>query len=470
MGCFPTVADPCQSGHRARGARFLVLLVSGCLITAATSRPSWAEAASPSPLASYVSQPDDSFGWVKRREGTHAGVSFAELTLTSQTWKGQVWKHQIFVIRPPKLRDPGHAVFMIDGGSWNDELAMPPGDKDEPFPELAKLLAMIAGRIGAPIAVLKQVPLAPTFDGLEGRTAISYTFEQFLKTDDPTWPMLLPMVKSAVRGMDAVQAFTKDQWDLDIQRFTVTGASQRGWTTWLTAAVDPRVIALAPMVIDVVNMGPQMKHQADTFGATSSELSIYNDRGIKQLSTPAGERLRSIVDPFNYRDALRQPKLIVLATNDENSPLDALNLYWNELHGEKYILYVPNNGHEIKDFVRIGGTIAALYRRASGQVTLPQLTWQMDEQTEGLTLNVQCDAAPAKVVAWTASSPTRDFRKAKWSSVKIDPADGRYRHQLPRPEQGFAATFAEAQFADGALPYFFSTNVRIIAAQTAAGP
>jgi PhoPQ-activated pathogenicity-related protein len=222
------------------------------------------------------------------------------------------------------------------------------------------------------------------------------------------------------------------------------------------------------MVIDVVNMGPQMKHQVETFGATSSEIESYNDRGIRQLSTADGEALRSIVDPYSYRQFLEHPKLIVLATNDENSPLDALNLYWEELIGPKWVLYLPNNTHEIKDFVRIGGAVGALHRHIAGQLTLPELKWQFEESAGGMSVRLQSSAEPTKVVLWTAISPTRDFRKASWSSRAATASADGFRQELSRPASGYAAAFAEVQFADKTLPYFLSTTVRIIEADGAA--
>jgi PhoPQ-activated pathogenicity-related protein len=431
------------------------------LLVFATTTPILAEELT-GPLTEYVDRPDSSYGWVKRRDGELAGGRYVELTLTSQTWRDIAWKHQLFLIVPAEVTDARQALFLIGGGRWRPELDGEP-ETDARLPGEATLLALVAQRIKAPVAVILQVPFQPIFDGLVEDAAISFTFEQYLKTGEPDWPLLLPMVKSAVRGMDAVQEAARQEWQLEIERFTVTGGSKRGWTTWLAGAVDERATAIVPMVIDVLNMAPQMKHQVATWGTFSDEISDYTDRGIQQQSdSDAGLALNAIVDPYNYRDRLSQPKLILLGTNDRYWPLDALNLYWEGLEGEKRVLYVPNNGHSLKDIVRVAGSIAAFHKQASGQLQLPKLTWDLAESDEALRLSVRSDVAPTSVSAWIATAPTRDFREAVWTSSETRLDDGAHRYELDRPATGYAALFGEAVYDDDGQPYFLSTNIRII--------
>lgn len=424
-----------------------------------------------SPLAEYVAAPDDSFGWVKRRQGKLGEAEYVELTLTSQTWRDIAWKHQLFVLKPKQLRHEAQAILLIGGGNWNDELAKPidgqqPADQNAQLPREAALLAALAAETGSPVAVLLHVPQQPIFGGMREDEIISYTFEQYLKTGDATWPLLLPMVKSAVRGMDAVQQFAERDWQLTIKRFTVTGASKRGWTTWLTAAVDLRVQSIAPMVIDVLNMAPQMKHQLETFGKFSEQIEDYTKRGIQgHMASKPGDDLRKIVDPYSYRSDLIQPKLILLGTNDRYWTLDALNLYWDGLEGEKRVLYVPNQGHKLADPERVVGSIAAFHRQAVGELTLPELDWKLADGDGQLHLQLTSSAEPAHALAWIATSPTRDFREAKWTSQKLQRVDGAYRFALPAPETGYAAMLGELKFASDSLPYYLSTNVRIVPAE-----
>ena len=421
------------------------------------------------PLQAYVSKPDASFSWTRRHEGTIQKSSYVELILTSQTWRQVVWKHQLFIIKPANL-DPKtrHALLFISGGRWRDEFERPGGTAK--LPSEAEQFANLAELLQAPVAVLRQVPQQPMFDGKTEDDIIAFTFDEYLRTQDAEWPLLLPMVKSAVRAMDAVQAYTGQAWSLDIEHFTVTGASKRGWTTWLSATADDRVAAIAPMVIDMLNLEPQLKHQLSSWGAISHKLEDYTERHLHhKLMTPAGRRLRAIVDPYHYRAALPLPKLLLLGTNDQYWPLDALNLYWNDLIGEKYILYLPNNGHSLEDYPRIIGTLNALHQHVARGYPLPRLDWTFSQNDGHLLLHMASDISPQQVNAWVATAETRDFRHARWQSFPLQADSDTFVYSLEIPRSGYVALFGEAFFDNGAIPYAFSTTVTIVSAPSTQG-
>src|SRR2546430_657604 len=120
------------------------------------------------------------------------------------------------------------------------------------------------------------------------------------------------MVKSTVRAIDSLQAFAAHEKLAPIKRFIVTGASKRGWTTWLTATVDARVKAIIPMVYDNLDLQAQMPHQLQTWGQYSEQIQDYTRRGIQaKMGTTEGRRLTAMVDPYTFRRSLAMPKLIV---------------------------------------------------------------------------------------------------------------------------------------------------------------
>lgn len=424
--------------------------------------------ARPTPLLDYIAKPDASYGWKLRREGEVAGTKYAELTLTSQTWRDHVWKHQLFILRPKSApADARHALLFIGGGRWNDSLAEPP--QDNKLPGEARTLSLVAENLKTPVAVLLHVPQQPMFEGKVEDAIISLTFENYLRTGDAEWPLLLPMAKSAVRGMDAVQEFSKEKWKLEIESFTVSGASKRGWTTWLTGAADKRAVAIAPMVIDVLNMGPQMKHQKETWGDLSEQVHDYKERGLDDaLDTPRGKQLVQIVDPYSYREQLTQPKVVILGTNDRYWPLDALNLYWDGLEGQKHVLYVPNNGHGLNDLPRMIGAVHALQQQVTTGKELPKLTWKHTTSGGKLGLVVSADRPVASASAWIATSKTKDFRDAKWEATKLELRDQQAAHSIALPSVGYAAMFGELEFKDLDLPYFLSSQVKIVGPEEAA--
>lgn len=453
------------------------LCAVGLVVALVLPLGAWGESPAPqSPekaLAEYVARPDATYKWVRRSEGKVVACDYQELILTSQTWKDIVWKHQLFLLRPASCKtDTKSALLFITGSSWKDELEQPPA-ADRELPREAHLFALLAEKLQSPVAILLHCPFQPIFDGKKEDQIIAMTFKNYLETGDTTWPLLLPMVKTAVRAMDATQQACQEKWRLGIEEFTVSGGSKRGWTTWLTGAIDKRATALAPMVIDVLQMDKQMELQRLSFGGKPSEqIDDYTTLNLdKEFDTPRGKSLLAIVDPYRYRQRYQQPKLLILGTNDRYWPVDALNLYWDDLPGEKYILYCPNQGHGIKDYGRVFGSLNALHQKMINGKKLPKLEWSFANGAGKLTLKIESDIQPSKVVMWSATAKDRDFRESQWTSAPADASGDKYVCTLPVPGDGYAAMFAEAVFEEAAeTPYYFSTNLRVLpSAEIAAG-
>lgn len=413
-------------------------------------------------LPRYVAAKDDSFAFKVRRAGVVASAEFVELIMTSQTWRDVVWKHQLFIVQPSSVAaSTRHALLLIAGGDWKEELDHAP--PAAPLPNAAAIIAHVAEQLATPVAVLLQVPAQPILEGRREDALIAHTFDRYLETHDDHWPLLLPMVKSAVRAMDAVQHVVAERWSVNVESFTVTGASKRGWTTWLTGAVDPRAEAIAPMVIDMLNIGAHLRHQVAVWGNTSDKINDYTERDLhRRLETPPGRQLQQIIDPYHYLERLQQAKLIICGTNDRYWPLDAANLYWADLLGPKWMLYVPNNGHGLRDLPRVLGALHGLHRHATGRAALPVLKWSHTEAGDASILQVRSGVEASRGVAWVARSATRDFRDAAWTSVPMTGGPTEYRYRVERPARGYMAFFGELVFARKAMPLFLSTTIKVL--------
>jgi PhoPQ-activated pathogenicity-related protein len=422
-------------------------------------------------LARYVAKPDDTFKWELRTRYRAKGADAIELLLQSQTWQGVAWKHQVVLIKPRGLDRSDHALLIVGGGRWQESYADPsPGEEDLPkggdtFVALARLLHTV-------VVVVGQVPYQPLFDLSEDRL-IAHTFDEYLRSGDQEWPLLLPMVKTVVRALDASDEVSRREWNQPLKTFTVFGASKRGWTTWLTGAVEPRATALAPVVFDALNMAEHFPHQTEVFGAPSEEIKPYTDLGLDQiLTSDRGAPLRRIVDPYSYLDALKQPKLIMIATNDAYFPSDSANLYWDALEGPKYLLYLPNEPHSIKHYSQTFRTLRAFERSVTGSAPLPKLEWEFawDGEGAGGRLCVRSEPKPTAVWLWSANSEVRDFRKATWAAGAEISARDAADVRLDPPATGYRSVVAEVDYGHFLGAYSLSTNLAVLAAPGTAVP
>ncbi|MBI4612880.1 MAG: phenylacetic acid degradation protein [Planctomycetes bacterium] len=397
-----------------------------------------------SDLFEYVNAPDPSFAWEVKAETDLAGGKACSIDLTSQTWRGIVWKHWVTLVVPDETAFPDAVVLVVNGGK-----------NGRPAPKLASetgLFAMgVAAKMGCAVAILDQVPNQPLLENRSEDGLIAHTFDQYIETGEKDWPLLLPMTKSAVRAMDAIQAVLLEKYDRKIERFCVTGGSKRGWTTWLAAAVDRRVAAIAPMVIDMLHFKVQGPHQLFTWGRFSEEIHDYTELDLprRMEATPRGEELLRMVDPWHHRHRITIPKLLLFGTNDRYWPVDAATNYFQDLVGETYAHYVPNAGHGLD--ASVADTLTTFFRRVLAGRPLPRLAWRTVENGSEVYLTVLPGEEPRGVALWTAASDSRDFRDSAWTSRPLEKNEfGAYVAKIPRPEEAKAhvAFFARVDFSD----------------------
>ena len=413
------------------------------------------------PLADYAHATDPATRFEQISRGELAGGTWRTFRLVSQRWQGVEWTHELSVYVPADVvvaRGAVPMLLLIDGGSSKKLPTAADGPSDA-----VKMVAAAAEAARLPAAVIRQVPYQPMFGGLMEDGLIAHSFVEYAKTGDPTWPLLLPMVKAAVAAMDAAVEIARNEWRLDIEGFVVTGASKRGWTSWLTTAIDPRVVGVVPQVIDMLSMDRHLRLQTQSFGGLSDKLTDYTSRGIeKLLGTPRGRELIGIVDPFSYRERLTPPKLISLGTNDPYWPLESLDLYRGDLPGPCWVSYCPNAGHGIP-MQRWGGLVVAMGKHVSGDEPLPELRWRFEWAGDGVACVLHAAAQPERVVLWQTESATRDFRQAKWLPAAVAGDGPEWEVPLTLGAGGgrWKAAVVEVHYPRKPIPLVLTTSVHV---------
>jgi PhoPQ-activated pathogenicity-related protein len=435
----------------------LVLILSLPATLPAADKP--AASAIPTELTNYVNAPDNSFSWKLAEKAQNGDGTIYTLDLVSQTWHNIKWDHKLQVFVPKDVKPQATMVLYNDGG------------KPSTTSNIVGL--RLANMIKSPFAIIYGVPKQPLYGGKTEDALIAESFVKYLVTEDPTWPLLFPMVKSVVRGMDALQAFAREEWKFEVKDFVIAGASKRGWTAWLTAATgDKRVKAIAPMVFDTLSIPTQMDNQVKAFGKHSEMIKDYAERDLLPIpKTEAAKRLWTIIDPWSYRDRITMPKMIVCGTNDPYWPLDALNTYWDGLKGDKWILYVPNAGHTLTKPGELLPmqpltTLAAFCRCQVFDKPMPKIDCAMVCPPDGNCLDAKllCDVKPLKVSLFCAKADTRDFRKSKWEPKDLELDGAKAVCKVDLPKAGCSAALLEMQFEMDDLKYTLSAPLRILEA------
>lgn len=432
--------------------RFIGALVVGALVAPAARAD----------LFDYVKKADDTYSWkLVNKTETPDGVIY-DLKLISQTWHGIAWDHDLQVFLPKGVTPGGKMLLWNQGGKAGVGSGI--------------FGMQLAVKAQAPVALLFGIPKQPILEndkvkGLREDALIAETFVRYLDTKDASWPLLFPMVKSLVKAMDALQEFAQKEWGVRVEGFIVSGASKRGWTTWLTAAADARVKAIAPLVIDTLNMAEQLPHQLKSYGHYSEQIKDYTERGLVPLPDhPLAKKLWFMVDPWHYRSKITVPTMIINGANDPYWTVDSLNLYWDGLKSDKWVLYVPNAGHDLtqkhanggKDRDRAINTLVAFTKHIVKENPMPKLEWKHDDADGQARLTVTSIPEPRSARLWVAAATTRDFRASSWKEQPLEVKMGRALATMKAPTTGNVAFFAEFEFEIEGIRHPLSTQIRVL--------
>jgi PhoPQ-activated pathogenicity-related protein len=376
------------------------------------------------------------------------------------------WWHWVRIVVPDSLVSSISLLYIGGGEKKTEE----PKDADS-------MIRKIALSTGAIAIHLHNVPNQPTefvgdtFGPRYEDELIAYGWRKFMEqgagNEIVEWLPRLPMTRAAVRAMDAATDYAAQKLGHKIDRFVVAGGSKRGWTTWTTAIADERVIAIAPIVIDLLNIVPSFKHHWKAYGAWSEAVGDYVREDIMEwLGSVEFGRLLNAVEPYSYRDNLQLPKMLINASGDEFFLPDSWQFYWDNLMGEKHIRYVPNTGHSLKD-TDADQTLNAFFHSIVTNTPRPEFDWKVEDGK--ILIKTDPAAPPQKINLWQAvNENARDFRVdvagKVWTSTLVPiSTDGNYQVSVEPPRTGWKAFFVELIYpGPGKYPFKLTTGVVVV--------
>ena len=369
------------------------------------------------------------------------------------------WWHYVDIIIP-KQTTSSTGIMFIDGGEKSDDYFRLDAQS---IGNAIKTESVIVNVSNIPFQPLNF--LSSEQDSFEEDDLIAFAWNKFLKQGakqkDVEWLPRFPMTRAIVRAMDLAQEIVL-QNDIVVKDFVVSGASKRGWTAWTTAAVDSRVKAVVPMVIDMLNLVPSFENHYRSYGEFSPAVQEYVNYNIQDwLGTEEFKVLMSYIEPFSFIDKFTMPKYIINAGSDEFFSTDSWRFYYDKLPGEKIIRYVPNKNHSL-DGRYLTEDLVSYFYRVINDIEIPSLSWNLSDNK--LIAELDYDGE-YDVSVWTAKNDNgRDFRLWEegelWEETSIGKlANNKYELNVNSNFKGYKATMIEFTIdPESEFPLIISTG------------
>jgi len=285
---------------------------------------------------------------------------------------------------------------------------------------------------------------------------------------------------------------------MPINGFVLSG-SGNGWGVWLTGAVDDRVRAIAPIRFDLLNIDKQIDHQVGLRGELSPFLAMFSDQGVMpELDSEKGRQLLKIIDPYEYRDRLTMPKLLLLPGGGRPlATVDAANLFLSDLKGETYLfcapglvpdddvpllaqaetglaeeagLFAPSAGRKaapVPSAKDLRLALRVLFHRLLVGKPMPEFSWEISPEG-AFEVTTSDEEPPVEVRLWLAESGTRDFESAaangRWFMEKLKGDEkGVYQGKISQVKDKYRAFYIELVYPSKlGVNFSLTTPVNIV--------
>ncbi len=471
-------------------------------------------------LNEFIKYDDQAYGYELESQIIDENLTIHNYKLYSQKWPiheistipSTIWAHNL-IIYVPKILKHDQILLCVSGGYNADK----EGREEWLGPKELFDFAKIAVTNMAPVVNLQNVPNQfLRFNGTAKKEdqILAITYKLFI--EDPAnniyLPGHLPMAKAIVKAMDASEEILKEEHDLEVDNFVLSGMSKRGWASWLAAIEDARVSAIIPVAIDILNVQKSILHICSIYeNGCPDALKDYKEEGVTELvSSHAFAELMKIEDPFSYlgegysnkyrEQFVKLSKYIINSSGDDFFAPDCSKFYFKAMPGEaNHLRYLPNSlhylgGNFISDATgnlqKVENAISDFFYFACNNVKLPKMSYEFHENA----IFVNSSSAPKTAILWSYNNEEeRDFRflssysnwhlfKKKFASFfHSELCDRCYDQQeigfenhgnaevqiiakLPSFQQGWQASFLELHYEIDDHEFIVSTEVNLLSA------
>lgn len=226
----------------------------------------------------------------------------------------------------------------------------------------------------------------------------------------------------------------------------MTGASKRGWTSFILGAAAAKcdscvkIEAIMPLVPIIPDLHEGVHRMWQAYGGFSFIFHDYIKHVLPYVDTDAFYNVLEIADVMSndYLERIEPlAKMIVVSTDDEFMMMDWTNMYYDKIRGEKHLLIAPNTEHSLATGLYSILSGAATFLRSvatnPNHSSRPNFDYDYDPISGEITVTIP-EGSPQPLAVYLRHTDTmqgtrRDFRwvvlkdkivdECKWPYIQL---------------------------------------------------